>query len=103
VPQAAVPQAVQTTMPSAYWAGAPLVIVSPAYAVPITPTFKERQRRLRLACVASPIIGVGLGAEPTAILGLILTIYGLPPGLVPLGAIGAFGGLTAFIAHHDGR
>jgi hypothetical protein len=49
--------------------------------------------------VASPIIGVGLGAEPTAILGLMLTQYGLPPVLVPLGAMAAFGGLTAYIAH----
>jgi hypothetical protein len=29
----------------------------------------------------------------------MLTQYGLPPVLVPLGAIAAFGGLTAYIAH----
>jgi hypothetical protein len=79
--------------------GAPLAIVSPAYSAKITPAFKERQRRIRFACVASPIIGVGLGAEPAALLGLILTSYGLPPALVPLGAMAAFGGLTAYIAH----
>ena len=79
--------------------GTPLAIVAPAYSAKITPAFKERQRRIRFACVASPIIGVGLGAEPTAILGLMLTQYGLPPVLVPLGAMAAFGGLTAYIAH----
>jgi hypothetical protein len=29
----------------------------------------------------------------------MLTQYGLPPVLVPLGALAAFGGLTAYIAH----
>lgn len=95
----AAPPASATQPVSTQPSGAPLAIVAPAYSAKITPTFKERQRRIRFACVASPIIGVGLGAEPTAILGLMLTTYGLPPVLVPLSALAAFGGLTAYIAH----
>jgi len=76
-----------------------ITVVSPAFAAPITPTFQYRPRRLLFACFASPIIGLGLGAEPAAFFAMGLVDTGWPEFIVPLFALGAFAGLTALIAY----
>ena len=76
-----------------------IAVVSPAFAAPITPTFQHQPRRILFACTASPIIGVGLGAEPAALFGLWLKYCGLPEVIVPFCAATGFISLTALIAY----
>lgn len=99
---AVVPQSPTSTAPvsNAPAPGTPLAVVSPAFDARITPTFRHRPRRIFFACTASPIIGIGLGAEPAAIGGLWLKYScGFPDAIVPLCALAGFVSVTSLIAY----
>lgn len=95
-PQGAVSQA---PAPKAPAPGSPLAVITPAFPAPITPAFNERPRRIFFACTASPIIGVGLGAEPAGLLAMWLVNNGLPEVLLPIFMTLGFVGVTALIAY----
>lgn len=95
-PQGAVSQVPASKVPAP---GSPLAVITPAFPAPITPAFNERPRRIFFACTASPIIGVGLGAEPAALLAMWLINAGLPEALLPILMTVGFTGVTALIAY----